>query len=376
MKSSKKISAIILASGSSTRFGADKMLFPVEGKPLIEKTIETFCSVDEIDEIIVTASQDNFQSISDIVAKIDKNITVVSGGATRHESSENALSVASGDYVLIHDGARKDVSVSLIERVIEKVDDAVGVIPVSECTDSVIETTDSKVEYLDRKNIALVQTPQAFDRKKLLELYRELDFDTINKATDNGAIWQNKYPLITVEGEKSNRKITTLSDINEESAFSVGNGYDIHRLVEGRKLVLGGIEIPYRKGLLGVSDADVVLHALIDALLSSAGLDDIGNQFPETDPENYLIDSAILLEKTLRLVKNEGFVPHSIAITINAQKPKLSPYILSIRKRVAELCSLNVRSVGASATTGEGVGSVGREEAIACFVTCLCKKIQ
>lgn len=376
MKSSKKISAIILAAGQSTRFGVDKMLVPVEGKPLIAKTIETFLSVPEIDEIIVTVSFDNSFEIVDILDEIDEDaeVTVVSGGSTRHESCIKALSFASGDYVLIHDGARPDVSVSLIQRVIERVDENTGVVPILNCTDSVVMTSGKKIEYINRKNIALVQTPQAFDRIKLTELYDELDKKTIEKATDNGEIWLKKYPLATVKGEITNKKITTPSDINRESVFSVGNGYDIHRLVENRKLVLGGVDIPHNKGLLGVSDADVVLHAVIDALLSAVGLPDIGNQFPENDPENKGIDSAILLEKTLRLVRKEGFVPYSIAITINAQKPKLAPYILSIRQQVAELCSLDVEQVGASATTGEGVGEVGREEAIACFATCLCRK--
>lgn len=365
-----------MASGQSTRFGVDKMLVPVDGKPLIAKTIETFLSVPEIDEIIVTVSFDNSFEIVDILDEIDEDaeVTVVSGGSTRHESCIKALSFASGDYVLIHDGARPDVSVSLIQRVIERVDENTGVVPILNCTDSVVMTSGKKIEYVDRKNIALVQTPQAFDRIKLTELYDELDKKTIEKATDNGEIWLKKYPLATVKGEITNKKITTPSDINRESVFSVGNGYDIHRLVENRKLVLGGVEIPHNKGLLGVSDADVVLHAVIDALLSAVGLPDIGNQFPENDPGNAGIDSAVLLEKTIRLVHDEGFVPYSIAITINAQKPKLTPYILSIRQQVAELCSLDIEQVGASATTGEGVGEVGREEAIACFATCLCRK--
>ena len=373
MKSSKKISAIILASGNSERFGKDKILFPVEGKPLIAKTVEAFDSVESVDEIVVTASEKNYDGIKSIIADSKKETKVVLGGANRRDSSICGLSAASGDIVLIHDGARPFVSTALIERVLDAVDENTGVIPVSEVTDSVI-TNSGGIEYLDRTVLKTVQTPQAFDRKKLLFLYEKLGENTA-KATDNGEVWLNEYPLVTVEGEKANVKITTPDDIDENSAFTIGNGYDMHRLVKNRRLVLGGIEIPYCKGLLGVSDADVVLHAVMDALLSSAGLPDIGNQFPDTDSLFVGIDSAVLLETTLGLVKNEGVAPFSISITILAQKPKLSPYILAMRKKIAELCALDIRKVGVSTTTMEGIGAVGREEGIACYATVLSKRI-
>lgn len=375
MKSSKRISAVILASGNSSRFGEDKMLYPIDGKPLIVKTVEPFMRLESIDEIVIVANDDNIDKISSLFASYSTPIKVVKGGDNRHLSSYNGILSASGDNVLIHDGARCFIDEELISRVINALSDSVGIVPIVPISDSLVVKNDERVEYFERENAKSVQTPQAFDRKKLIALYdKYLGSPILDTITDNGGLWVKEYSLITVEGSINNKKITYMGDINSDFCVKIGNGYDMHRLVEGRRLVLGGVCIPYDKGLLGVSDADVVLHALMDALLSSASLPDIGNQFPPNDSRYNGIDSTVLLRDVLHKVAECGLKPVSISITILAEKPRLSPFIPNIRESIASLCGVAIASVGVTATTTEGLGLIGREEGIASYASVICIK--
>lgn len=367
-----KISAIILAAGDSTRFGTNKMLARVDGEPVILKTCKQFAMSQYIDEIIVCAKPECVKIYAELLSSLDKSTIVIEGGESRHQSSVRGLSKAKNEYALIHDGARYNVSLTLIERVANAIEDECGVIPVVDTSNSLIEVRD-ELKYIERSNIKQVQTPQGFNRIKLLDLYNNLD-DASLKATDNGEIWSMKYPVKTVNGEVDNIKITFPSDILNPNNLFIGNGYDLHRLVDNRRLVLGGVEIPHNKGLLGHSDADVVIHALMDALLSSAGLPDIGVQFPPTDPKYKDIDSTILLKRVLQLLYRKQIKPKHVSITILAQKPKLNEFIPQIKNSVSALCGLNINDVGISATTTEGVGLVGREEAIAAYVCVLTAK--
>lgn len=375
MRSSKKISAVILASGNSSRFGEDKMLYPIDGKPLIVKTVDPFIRLDSIDEIVIVANDDNIDEIASFFGHCSKPIKTVKGGDNRHLSSYKGILVASGDYVLIHDGARCFVDEELILRVINVLSDSVGIVPIVPISDSLVVKNDERIEYFEREKAKAVQTPQAFDRKKLIDLYNKyLGSPVLDTITDNGGLWVKEYPLIMVEGSINNKKITHMGDINSDFCLKIGNGYDMHRLVEGRRLILGGVCIPHDKGLLGVSDADVVLHALMDALLSSASLPDIGNQFPPSDSRYNGIDSTILLRNVLNMVEKCGLKPVSISITILAEKPRLSPFISNIRESIASLCGVAIDAVGVTATTTEGLGLIGREEGIASYASVICTK--
>lgn len=373
MRSLKKISAVILASGISSRFGEDKMLFVIDGKPLIVKTVEPFIKSESIDEIVIVANSYNIDKIASLFDNCAKPVAVIEGGNSRHLSSYKGICEASGDYVLIHDGARCFVEEDLIDRVVNALTNESSVIPIVPISDSLVVKNDKRIEYFDRESVKAVQTPQAFDRKKLIDLYdKYLDSPILDQITDNGGLWIQEYPLITVEGSLNNKKITYMGDIKDDSKLKIGNGYDMHRLVEGRRLVLGGICIPHDKGLLGVSDSDVVLHALMDALLSSASLPDIGNQFPSSDCRYNGIDSTVLLSDVLNKVAKCGLKPVSISVTILAQKPRLSPYIHSIKDNIALLCGVSADSVGITSTTTEGLGLIGREEGIACYASVIC----
>lgn len=390
-----KISAIILASGKSERFGQNKMFYSIGGEPVILKTVKTFV-LSKVDEIIVCIPKNSDNLFKDALSSLDFQVVYAEGGNDRHVSAVNGLKKATGDVVLIHDGARCFVTKELINKVIDEFSFGFGLIPVVGTRDSVL-LEDKDVVYLDREKVKYVQTPQAFNRIELLEIYEELLLENrdLSVYTDNGGIWQTKYPIKTVEGELSNKKITYLSDCSDsdcdtldKKSFSiitienstqkgfcylVGNGYDMHELVENRPLILGGVNIPNNKGLLGVSDADVVLHALMDSILSALSLPDIGNRFPPQDKKYQGVDSVKLLEDVMcELTKRRSRV-ENISITILAQKPRLSPYIPMIKNRLAEIIGADSKKIGISATTTEGLGLIGREEGIACYVTSLIK---
>lgn len=389
-----KVSAIVLASGKSERFGQNKMLYELNGEPVILKTVKAFDLSPSVDEIVVCVPRENENTFNELLASIKTPLIFANGGQDRHESSVNGLKKATGDVVLIHDGARCFVSVDLIERVISSYEQDFGSIPVINASDSLVQIKD-EINYLDRKTVKCVQTPQAFDREKLLAVYENLLKNNVDlsELTDNGSVWQTKHPIKTVDGDIENKKITYVSDCNsisdktlsfENQLFNinttntdktidirVGNGFDMHELVYNRKLILGGVTIPHEKGLLGVSDADVVLHALMDALLSSVSLPDIGHRFPPSDPKYEGADSTKLLENVLTGLSEKGAKTECVSITILAEKPRLSPYITQIKHSIASLLNISVEKVGFSATTTEGLGIIGREEGIACYVTCI-----
>lgn len=421
-----KISAIVLSSGESERFGENKMLYSLAGEPIILKTVKAFDLSPSIDEIVVCIPSGSEESYREILKSVKTPLTFTTGGKNRHLSTIEGLLKANGDMVLIHDGARCFVAVELIERIVSALSEDTGVIPVIASTDSLVSVGDN-LKYLERKNIKCVQTPQAFDRVKLLEIYKDCiaSGKDLSNLTDNGSVWQTRYPLIYVDGDINNKKITyksdcllytfskkevcedlnnqgnsdiylndklsnsgirnslknlnsiSLTDISTEKkegiTLKIGNGYDMHELVENRKLILGGVTMPHNKGLLGVSDADVVLHALMDALLSSLSLPDIGHQFPPTDPQYQGADSTVLLKTVLELLAERNAKPQSVSITILAQKPKLFPYIPLIKDSISTLLGVSIDNVGISATTTEGLGLIGREEGIACYATCIVK---
>lgn len=386
-----KISAIVLSSGKSQRFGRNKMLFNQDGEPVVLKTVKAFDN-SHVDEIVVCVPEGQENIFKDVLKTIKKPLVFAEGGKDRHASTISGLKAASGDFVLIHDGARCFVTSELIERVIDSLDGDVGIIPVTETSDSLI-LEENCVSYLPREKVKSVQTPQAFNRKKLLELYEDFlgNNEDLSLFTDNGGVWKTKYPIKTIQGEVSNKKLTYPSDCkdfsfaevkfnttlgeNGDYELTVGNGFDLHELRENRPLVLGGVKIPHEKGLFGVSDADVVLHALMDALLSSLSLPDIGHRFPPDDPAFEGADSVNLLENVLEEFRKKGAKVENVSITILAEKPRLSPFIPQMKERISALLEISHEKVGISATTTEGLGLVGREEGIACYATCLTKKL-
>lgn len=361
-----KISAIIVCGGSGSRskLKINKVLYDLNGKTVLERVLDVFSSV--CDEIVVAVNGEISQAVDKILIAYP-NAKSVLGGKTRTNSVKNALKVVTGEIVLIHDGARPFATVDLIKRCVSDViqyGSSVACIP---STDTICKTSNGEIIETMRDGYYNVQTPQGFFTKDVKLAYEKAGN---NSYTDDSAVYNAfiKPSHITL-GEKNNVKLTYPEDFTPVTR--VGVGWDLHTLTENRKLILGGIEIPHDKGLLGHSDADVLTHAIMDALLSSVSLRDIGYHFPDTDPKYKGANSVELLKEVLRLVKNEGYEVCNISACIMAEKPKLMKYVPEIAKNLSQVIGVSEKDVGITCTTMEKIGTVGREEGIA--VSCFCQ---
>lgn len=358
-----KVSVILAAAGSGERAkqSGNKIFSEVCGIVCIKKTFDAFYSSGLIDEYIVAAKP---EEIPDIKALLPDCVKFSFGGKTRTESVKNALAETTGDVVLIHDAARPFVSHKIIKDCIEsaqKFGSGVAAIPTR---DTVAEKTEKGAKYLGKNGLYLIQTPQAFKTEEIKRAYEIAGDKSFN---DDGEVYLNRFGKINfVSGEKDNIKLTYPEDFETATTKDVrfGTGFDCHRLVENRKLILGGVNIPHDKGLLGHSDADALTHAVMDAVLSACALRDIGFWFPDSDEKYKDADSMKLLAEVLRIVGAKGFKPESVSAVIMAEKPKLLKFIPQITESLARALNISPDKVGITATTLEGLGFVGREEGI------------
>lgn len=355
-------SAIIVAGGKGERagLGINKTLYNLNGRTVLENCVEKFLAVSEIESVTVAIDKDNIQTAENMFASLP--VKVVCGGATRTESVLNALSVTTTQAVLIHDGARPYLSAELIKRVISSVKQYGTAIPCTPLKETVALTKDGLIADNIRENAYNIQTPQGFLTQELKSAYALLDKS--QNYYDDSTVFRlsGKSPRI-VEGEVSNVKLTYPADFRNR--YVVGTGFDLHRLTEGRDLILGGVKIPHDKGLLGHSDADVLTHAVMDAILSALSLRDIGYHFPPTDDRYKDISSLILLQKVLSLIDEKGYKVSNISACIMAEKPKLMKYVPEISTNLAKVINISTSQVGITCTTLEQIGIVGREEGIA-----------
>ena len=360
-----KTSLILACAGKGARSGyqKNKLFFTSDDKTLLEKTLDAFINSNLIDQFIITASQEDFDFIKTLVGE---KATVVLGGATRTQSVKNALQQVNGEVVLIHDGARPFVSTNLIKECIDTATRFGSAIPVIPTPNTILKKQGDFVsEYLGKDELCSVQTPQGFKTNLIIDAYAragELNFN------DDGQVYlQYIGKLATYNGDPKNVKITYAQDFNlldDRPKLRTGVGFDCHKLVENRKLILGGITIPHDKGLLGHSDADVLTHAVMDAILSSLSLRDIGYHFSDKDAKYKDADSMKLLDQVLAMIDDKGYKVQSISATIMAEKPKLLNHIPTITKNLANALNIEQSLVGIGATTLEGLGFVGREEGI------------
>ncbi len=361
----KMFDLIIAAGGASTRTQTikNKLLMPLNGRTVIENSILPFLAFSNLNRIIVSAGEETLEEIQKIVSPLYRNISFVVGGATRTQSVSKALSLVESEYVLIHDGARPFVTQEIIANVLDGLSSHEAAIPATSLTDSIIYIGNG-YKPCSRSLYKAVQTPQGFLSEKIIEAYKLAES---TEFTDDASVYcQNFYDIVAVDGAIYNKKITTSLDLQIPLA-TVGVGFDTHRLVEGRKLILGGIDIPHTKGLLGHSDADVLIHSIMDAILSALGERDIGFFFPDTAEEFKDISSVILLSKVMEILRKHNKKIWNLSATILAQKPKLSPYISKIRESLSTYLDTPLDKIGIAATTTEGVGSVGHEESISCI---------
>ena len=378
MYNNKKIAAIIAAAGLGRRMGSDvpKQYLKIGGEPILLKTLHAFCSAPYIDYIFIVTNKDYIPYCLQMKEdyRLDKVVSVVEGGKERQDSVYQVLQEVNRcrpgvEYVLVHDGARPFVSQETIDYVVQAaagVGAAIACVPVKNS----IRRGEGESSYnVERKNLYSVQTPQGFKKSILMEAYEQAFSDGYYGTDDASLVERIGQPVELVMGQYDNIKITTKEDMPMESR--IGTGFDVHRLTEGRPLILGGVEIPFEKGLLGHSDADVLIHALMDALLGAAALGDIGRHFPDNDPQYKDISSMKLLEKVKKLIDEEFYGISNVDITVMAERPKIKSYIDDMTEKIGEALEIDKSKINIKGTTTEKLGFVGREEGIAAQAVCL-----
>lgn len=375
------VCAVIVAAGRSSRMGGDKLMLDLVGKPALRRCLEAFEACPVIDRICLVTAPDRMEDFSGLHKRwgISKLAAVVAGGETRGRSVYNGLMALPSEceIVAIQDGARPFTTAGIITR---SVDSArlrgSGVAAIrSRDTIKVADASGLVSATPERSSMWMVQTPQTFQYHLILRAY-ENAMEAGAEMTDDAAVAELAGESVwLVEGSPENIKLTTPEDILHGTAIirgregsnqtmRIGEGYDVHCLVEGRKLILGGVEIPHSLGLLGHSDADVLIHAVMDALLGAAALGDIGKHFPDSDSTYKGISSLRLLEHIAGLLREHGYSTGNVDATVAAQRPKLAPHIPKMRENIARCLEIPVDCVNVKATTTEGLGFEGREEGI------------
>ena len=301
--------------------------------------------------------------------------SIVYGGKERQDSVANALSaIEKADIVAMHDGARCFVKPEVIRQCVYEAKKSGAAAAGVRTTDTIKRTKDGYItETLDRAELINIQTPQVFSFELIKKAHRKAEEDGFIGTDDCSLVERLGAAITFVEADSSNIKVTTPEDIALAKRIAgervrVGTGYDVHRLVEGRPLVLGGETIAYTHGLLGNSDADVLLHAIMDAMLGAAACRDIGYHFPCTD-EFKGADSLGLLSETADIIKGEGYEVTGIDATVIAQRPKVSPHIDNMRANIAKTLGLDIKYVSVKATTTEGLGFEGEGKGISAMAT-------
>jgi 2-C-methyl-D-erythritol 4-phosphate cytidylyltransferase/2-C-methyl-D-erythritol 2,4-cyclodiphosphate synthase len=382
--------AVIVAAGNGLRMGTattPKVLWPIHGRPLIRWTLEVFIRNARVDGICLVTSPKLMPVMEDILRRCAKPHRLVQGGADRGASVLAGLEALPGacTWVLIHDGARPCLKEEDLERLIDSVT-ASGTAVAGQPVRDTLHLVDDRhaVENTPRRDrLWAVQTPQCFFRETIVSMYHKAARAGLH-FTDEAALchWAG-LPVQLVETRSDNMKLTTPEDIpmleailegNRRDIMRVGLGYDVHRLEENRRLILGGVVIPHTHGLAGHSDADVVTHAIMDALLGAANMGDIGMLFPSDDPSYLDADSIKLLEDVCTRLREEGWHIHNVDATITAQRPRLSGYRKAMIRRLAQAMNLEESQVSIKATTTERLGFEGREEGISAQAVALLGK--
>lgn len=351
-----EIVGILLCAGCGSRMGFNKMTTPLCGRTPVERSAETLIQ-GGITKLVLTGGSQTMEYLETLSFPIP--FQLVPGGETRQESVFHALESTGGDIAVIHDGARPMVTPGTVRECIESAIRFGSGIAAVKSADTVIWEKETGIEIVPRKDVWLMQTPQCFRYDQILDAYRR----GTAGATDDCTLYAAAgYHPVFVRSSANNFKLTEPDDWKRAQSILTryGTGFDTHILTEGRQLILGGVAIPFEKGLLGHSDADVCVHAVIDALLGAAGMGDIGKLFPDSDEAYRGADSCKLLEETVRRIRAAGLEPVHIDAEILAQRPKLAPFIDQMRKRIADSAGIPKEAVSVKATTTEGMNDEGR----------------
>ena len=349
---------------------------------MLEYCVASFLDCD-IKELVIVCKDDEKERIQEILNGLctGKTIKYVSGGEQRQQSSKNGVDAINGSttHVLIHDCARMLITPEIINRCILALEKNEAVITAMPLKDTIkIANNDKVISTPDRSNFIIVQTPQCFSLPLIKEAHKIANKTNYVATDDAGLIEHIGREVKIIEGSYENIKITTKDDIivaenilikrekrmDKYPPLRIGNGLDVHQLTIGRKLILGGVEINHEKGLMGHSDADVLAHAIMDAILGAAGLGDIGVHFPDTDEAYKDANSIDLLKKVISLIEAKNLLVGNIDAVIIAQKPKLLPHIENMRKNISKACGLSAELVNIKATTTENLSLLVEKKAL------------
>ncbi len=382
----ERVIGILAAGGAGLRAGVAKQWLALAGETVLRRSARALAACDAVDALVVVVPPGDEGRAEAELSGLGKPVRVVAGGAARADSVRHGLAAAEGAaVVLVHDAARPFASTALAASVAEAAardGAALAALPATDTVKRAGDTAPPRVQAtLDRRALWLAQTPQGFRRDLLLSAYAAAGAEA-SAATDECALIERLgAPVTLVPGEAGNFKITGPEDVARarallEAPVATGVGYDTHRFAPGRRLVLGGVEIEGEgDGLLGHSDADVCAHAIGDAILGAAGLGDLGRHFPDTDPRWEGASSLALLREIAAKAAARGWRVGNCDVTLAARRPKIAPHAEAMRARLGEALGVAPAQVNVKATTGEGMGFVGRGEGIAAHAIALLVRI-
>ena len=369
--------AIILSGGLGKRFDSKlpKQFYKIGKKYILNISVDKFLETNLFKKIIVVTSKKYLKLTKKIINKRD--IQIILGDATRQGSVFNGIKMGQKyklDNVLIHDSARPLLSTKLIKQLVMEIRNKKCVIPVINVNDSIRKINNSTYEEIDRENVKIVQTPQAFKFQEIRDAHNK---QRNNKFTDDSIIVANNgIKVNSIEGEITNLKITTKNDLkfaemvenhsNINSITKVGSGFDVHEFESGDHLILFGVKVPFDKKLKGHSDADVGFHAITDAILGSLGQGDIGEHFPPSEKKWKNKDSAFFLRFAKKKIQEKNLTINNLDITLICEKPKISNFKKKFEENISDILEIELNKINVKATTTEKLGFVGREEGIAC----------
>ena len=384
------VTAIVLAAGSGSRMGTSetKQRISIGGQSILKRTVGIIANCRKINSIVVVCRDDETQWANEELRDFGSKLyAIVPGGKCRAESAAKGFFAIPNrsEYVLIHDGARCLVTDEIIELV---VDGAIkhGAASAASLVTDTLKRSDEEycvLETISRNNLFSVQTPQVFSVDKYQKALETIELDE-HITDDNMLMEQIGEPVFLVETGRENIKITRKEDLDfaeciierrvSKVDIRVGHGYDVHRLCEGRKLILGGVEIPFEKGLLGHSDADVLVHAVMDAILGACGKGDIGRHFPDTDKAYKNISSLMLLARVMEIIGEDGYSVSNLDATIVLQRPKVASYINDMVNNMSKILGIDHGRINVKATTEERLGFTGNEEGVCAHAVAIVKK--
>ncbi len=378
--------AILAAAGRGARYGANrnKIFEPLRGRTVFEWSLQALADCPDIEFIVVVVNPADRAELADLCRDCAKPVRLCIGGSERHESVWNALAVVPENtrFVAVHDAARPLIEPTLISACVEAARVSGAALPATPVSDTIKRTGDgaTTLETVERAPLRAVQTPQVFELELLTRAYSQGRAEKFPGTDDASFVERLGRPVTLVPGARSNLKITVREDLliaeallaerlgeHRVSEIRTGFGYDVHQLTLGRALILGGVDLehPEGLGLDGHSDADVLLHAISDALLGALALGDIGHHFPNTDERYRGVSSLALLAHVARLVREQGWDIGNIDSMLIAERPRINPRVREMRENIAAALGCSVDQVSVKATTNERLGFEGREEGMA-----------